>query len=166
MGPNLLPEIFVTLLSFQLNPMTIVGDIQQDFLQLQLEEKDRDLTRFFWYRLTRNDGGNYGTTDEVICYRFTRMPFGLTCSPFLLSASLRELATCTKKNFPLAAALVDSSTFMGDFAAGAGYSNSLITIYYQLTAHMRKISLPMGKWASNSEPMRNIWRVSGLEIKL
>jgi hypothetical protein len=54
---------------------------------------------------------------------------------------------------------------MDDFAAGAEDSNGLITIYYQLTAHMRKISLPVGKWASKSEPLRNIWRVSGLEIK-
>jgi len=166
MGPSLLPEIFATLLRFRLNPTAIVGDIQKAFLQLQLDEKDRDLTRFFWYRVTRNDGGNYSTTDEVICYRFTQLPFGLTCSPFLLSASLRELADMHKESFPVAAALIDSSTFMDDFAAGAEDSNGLITIYYQLTALTRKISLLMGKWASNSEPLRSIWRVSGLEIKV
>jgi hypothetical protein len=55
MGPSLLPEIFALLLRFRLNSMTIVGDIQQAFLQLQLDEKDRDLTRFFWYRVTRDD---------------------------------------------------------------------------------------------------------------
>jgi hypothetical protein len=70
-----------------------------------------------------------------------------------------------KESFPVAAAVVDNSTFMDDFAAGAEDSNGLITIYYQFTALMRKIIIPMGKWASNSEPLRNIWRVSGLEIK-
>jgi hypothetical protein len=54
---------------------------------------------------------------------------------------------------------------MDDFAAGAEDSNGLITIYYQLTSLTLKISLPMGKWASNSEPLRKIWRISGLEIK-
>ena len=68
-----------------------------------------------------------------------------------------------KDCFPSAAALVNSSTFMDDFAAGAQDSNGAITICYQFTALMRKIILPMGKWASNSEPLRNIWRVSGLE---
>ena len=130
MGPNLLPEIFATLLRFQLNPIAIVGDIQEAFLQLQLDVKNRDLTRFFWYHVTRNDGGNYSTTYEVISYRFTRLPFGLTCSPFLLSASLRELADMHKESFPVAATLIDSSTFMDDFAAGAEDSNGLITIYY------------------------------------
>jgi len=38
-----------------------------------------------------------------------------------------------KDNFPTAAALVDISTFIDDFAAGAQDRNSVITIYYQLT---------------------------------
>ena len=143
-GPNLLPEVFTMLLRFRLNPLAIVVDIRQAFLQLRLDEKDRDLTRIFWYLVTRDDGGNYNTTDEVNCYRFTRLPFGLTCSPFLLSASLRELASMHKDSFPTAAALVDSSTFVDDFAAGVEDSNGVIAIYYQLTALMRKISLRWG----------------------
>jgi hypothetical protein len=118
MGPNLLPEIFALLLLLRLKPMAMVGDIQQAFLLLQLDEKYRDLTRVFWYRVTRDDGGNYSTTDEVICYRFTRLPFGLTCSPFILSVPLRELADMHKKSVPMAAPLFDSNTFMDDFAAG------------------------------------------------
>jgi hypothetical protein len=47
MGPNLLPELFATLLRFRLNPVAIIGDVHQAFLQLQLDEKDRDLTKFF-----------------------------------------------------------------------------------------------------------------------
>jgi len=53
---------------------------------------------------------------------------------------------------------------MDDFVAGAE-DNGVITIYYQLTALMRKYSFPMGKCASNSELLKNIWRVVGLEIK-
>jgi len=54
---------------------------------------------------------------------------------------------------------------MDDFVAGAEDDNGVIAIYYQLTALMRKYSFPMGKWASNSELFRNIWKVGGLEIK-
>jgi hypothetical protein len=68
MGPNLLPELFTILLCSRLNPVAIIGDIYQAFLQLQPDPKDRDLTRFFWYRVTRDVEGNYYTTDEVICY--------------------------------------------------------------------------------------------------
>jgi len=54
---------------------------------------------------------------------------------------------------------------MDDFVAGAEDDNAVIAIYYQLTALMQKYSFPMGKWASNSELLRNIWKVGGLEIK-
>ena len=99
-GPKLLPELFATLLRFRLNPVAIIGDIHQAFLHLELDEKERDLTIFFWYRMTWDDEGNCNMTDDVFCYRFTRLPFGLICSPFRLSASVRELATMHKDTFP------------------------------------------------------------------
>jgi hypothetical protein len=48
MGPNLLPEIFATLLRFRLHPVGSIGDIGQAFLQLSHHKRDRDLTRFLW----------------------------------------------------------------------------------------------------------------------
>jgi hypothetical protein len=61
--------------------------------------------------------------------------------------------------------LVDRSTYMDDFVAGAEDDSDVIAIYYQLTALMRKYSFPMGKWASNSEPLRDIRKFVGLEIE-
>ena len=165
MGPKLLPDLFATLLRFRLPPVATAGDIRQSFLQLQLDEKDRDLTRFFWYRLVREAEDRYFTTDEVICYQFTRLHFGLTCSPFLLSAAVREFAATHTDTFHKAAMLVDRSTYMDDFVACAEDDSDVIAIYYQLTALMRKYSFPMGKWSFNSEPLRDIWKVVGREIE-
>jgi hypothetical protein len=55
---------------------------------------------------------------------------------------------------------------MDEFVAGAeDDDNSVVTIYYQLSALMRKFSSPMGKWASNSELLKDIWKVGGLEFR-
>ena len=70
-----------------------------------------------------------------------------------------------KDIFPTAATLVDCSTFMDDFVVGAEVYNSVIAIYYQNTALMRTYIFPMGNWAFNSELLKNIPRVGGLEIK-
>jgi len=78
-------------------------------------------------------------------YRFTRLPFGLTCSSFLLSTALREHAQRHKSTFPTAAPLVDSNTFMDDFAADAENDNDTITIYYELNALMKLINFPLEK---------------------
>jgi hypothetical protein len=118
MGPNLLPEVLATLLRFRGYPVAIIGDIQQAFLQLSLDWKDRDLTRFLWYRISKDDKGNRYATSEVVTYRFTRLlPFGLMCSPFLLSVTVRELATMCREEYPNAAPLIASNMFMDDFVA-------------------------------------------------
>jgi hypothetical protein len=166
MGPNLLPEILGTLLRFRLYPVGLIGDISQAFLQISLDRKDRDLTRFLWYRVTTDGEGNYNTTEDVITNRFIRLPFGLTCSPFLLSATIRELAEMYKSEFPTVANLVDSSTFMDDFAAGAENDDAVINLYYELTSLMNQIQLPMAKWATNSPMLKEVWKPEDLECKV
>jgi len=103
MGPNLLPEVLANLLRFLGLPVAVIGVVQQTFLQLSLGRRTRDLTRFFWYRISKDDKGNRYTTHEVVTYRSTRLPFGLTCSPFPLSATARELATMCREEYPNAA---------------------------------------------------------------
>ena len=166
MGPNLLPEILAILLRFRLHFAAIISDITQAFLQLTLHVKDRDLTRLFWYRITLDSERHYRTTEEIVTYRFTRLPFRLTCSPFLLSATLREHADRHKGTFPTAAPLVDSNTFMDDFAAGSENDNGEITTYYELKALMKLINFPLAKWASNSEQLKAIWRAEGQDTEV
>ena len=164
MGPNLLPEMIAVLMRFRLHPFAVITDITQAFLQLVVHPNDRDLTRFFWYHLTDNGTSEPITTRKRAIYRFKRLPFGLTCSPFLLSATLRELATTRQSQFPTAAPLIDKSTFMDDFIAGAEDDNSIVTIYYELTSLLKQLRFHLSKWATNSSQLIEIWRAEGREI--
>ena len=164
MGPNLLPEILSTLLRFRAHRRAVIGDGTQAFLQLSLDERDRDLTRFFWFRVEEKHG-NWRTTDDIVTYRFTRLPFGLTCSPFLLSATIREFATRCSTAFPTAAKLLDQSTFMDDFAASCEGNNEAITIYYEMTSLLKQIRMSLAKWVINSQLLKSIWRTEGHESK-
>ena len=165
MCPNSIPEILATLLQFRLHPVGIIGDIGKAFLQFSRHRRDRDLTRFFWYRIIKDEEGNYDTTREVIAYRYTRLLFDLTCRTFLLSATIRELAGKYNAEFPNAAALVDNCSFMEDFAAGAENDDRVTSLYYELVNLMNQIRLPMTKWATNSEHLKEVWRTKGVEFK-
>ena len=54
---------------------------------------------------------------------------------------------------------------MDDIVAGAEDDNGVIAIYYQLTALMQKYNFQMREWATNSELLKNLWGVGGLEIE-
>jgi hypothetical protein len=165
MGPNLFPEVLATLLRFREQPVAIIGGIQQVFLHLSLDRNVRDLRNFLWYRIFQDDEGNHYTTNEVVTHRFTRLPFVITCSPFLLSVTVRELATMCREKCPKAAPPIDSHLFMDDFLAGVADGNKAIGIYYELTAMMKTIKLPMGKWATSFEELKEIWKPYGQEIQ-
>jgi hypothetical protein len=62
-----------------------------------------------------------------------------------------------KSKFPTAAKLVDSSTFIDNFAAGAADDDGLINLYYELTSMMNQIRLLMAKWATNSHQLKEAW---------
>jgi len=165
MGPNYFPEVLASLVPFREQSIAITGDIQQDFLQLSLDQNDRDLTRFLWYRISQDNEGNHYTTEEGVTYRLTCLPFGLTCNHFLLSATVTELATMCKEMYPKAVPLIDSHMFMDDFLTGVADGNYAINIYYELTALMKTIKLPMAKWAISCEELKGIWKAEGQEVQ-
>ena len=60
--------------------MALVSDIQQAYLNVEINEEDRDFLRFLW--INNVDYEN----PKVITYRFTRVLFGMGPSQFLLAA--------------------------------------------------------------------------------
>ncbi|GFS91333.1 integrase catalytic domain-containing protein [Nephila pilipes] len=153
------------LLRFRLSKIAITNDGSQAFLQLVLADEDRDATRFLWYKTEYTSDGNLCIADEIVTYRFTRLPFGLTSSPFLLSASLRELATMYKQTYPIATKHIENNTYMDDFVIGTSTDTEAITLYremLQLTSH---ISLPLAKWTTNSKALQGVWKQENVPFR-
>ena len=78
-GPNLIASILHVLLGFRKNKFGFSSDIQKAFPCVEIAEEHRDLLRCLWVENGR-----------VVIYRFARLPFGLKCSPYILSATLRK----------------------------------------------------------------------------
>ena len=81
-GPCLLPLIEEILLRFRLGRIAVVANNQQAFLQVSVNECHRNYLRFLWYN-------NIFDENSVKVYRFGRVLFGLTCSPFLLNGTVK-----------------------------------------------------------------------------
>ncbi|GFQ73352.1 integrase catalytic domain-containing protein [Trichonephila clavata] len=164
-GPNLLPDILATLLRFRLSKIAITSDGSQVFLQLILADEDRDATRFLWYKTEHTSDGKLCITDEIVIYRFTLLPFGLTSSPFLLSASLRELATMYKQTYPIATKHIENNTYMDDFVIGTSTDTEAITLYREMLQFTSHISLPLTKWTTNSKILQDVWKQENVPFR-
>ena len=80
-GPNLLARIFDILIRFRLNRIGILADIKQAFLNRAISSEHRNYLRFLWFDVE---------SGEMIVYKFLRVVYGLTSSPFLLNATIKH----------------------------------------------------------------------------
>ncbi len=76
------PELFGVLIRFREKPLALTGDIEKAFLQIEIAEEDLDATRLLWLKDPQDP------KSEVLFIWWNRVAFGLTCSPFLLGATI------------------------------------------------------------------------------
>ena len=74
------------LLKFRTHRVAFTADIEKAFLQIELNNQDRDATRFLWLKDTNK---SVNSADNLEAYRFCRVLFGAAPSPFLLNATIR-----------------------------------------------------------------------------
>ncbi len=94
LGPNLNPDLTGVLMRWRLKRVAWIADIEKAFLNIALPEEDAQAIRFLW------------TSDPAdpkapkIAYRWNRLPFGLTSSPFILRAAISKHLRTFKTKFP------------------------------------------------------------------
>lgn len=92
--------------------MGLVADIERAFLNIAVDEQQRDLMRFLWIDDVRKDDPN------IEIYRFCRVIFGMNCSPFLLNAMLRYHGTEYYESDTASAEYILSGLYMDDLTTG------------------------------------------------
>ena len=86
-GPCLLTYLLDILLRFHTGKVAVLADIKQAFLQIEMNENDRNLVRFLCFHDIHREN------PSLFEYHFTHLVFELTCSPFLLNATVRHHLT-------------------------------------------------------------------------
>ena len=87
-GPNVIELIPNILLRFRMGKIGVVSDIRKAFLQISVNQTDRDFLRFLWV----------DSQEKERIFRHKRVVFGVNSSPFLLGATIEyHLLLCLDK---------------------------------------------------------------------
>jgi hypothetical protein len=155
-GPPLQPLLWDILIRARMAPQLILADIQKAFLQIGLKEEDRDAFRFI-----------YDVNGVENHFRFTRIPFGVESSPFMLGATMQfHLDHQPEKVQDTVQALKDN-TYVDNIMQIGGDVSELQKFKVEATEILESAKLPLHKWESNvesleSEDMQNPSKILGL----
>ncbi|XP_073947156.1 uncharacterized protein [Choristoneura fumiferana] len=148
-GPSMLEDLTALLLKFRTKRVAIVADVEKAFLQIGLQEKDRDVTRFLWVRDTTKDL----TKENLLYLRFCRVPFGIISSPFLLTATIRYHMSQT--NVDLLKDIANNC-YVDNLVTGANSVQEAQEVYKKTRETFEQISMNIRDWNSNSKEFLNL----------
>nr|XP_037872500.1 uncharacterized protein LOC119629716 [Bombyx mori] len=140
-GPNLQNDLFRIILNFRLFNVAISADIRQMYLRILVKDEDRKFLRMLY---------RFDPSEEIKLYEFTRVPFGLCCSPFLAIRTVRQLVTDEGSQFPLAAPVADSDVFTDDLATSCANEETAVELSNQLIKMFHAGGFDLVKFSSNS----------------
>ena len=149
-GPNLLAKIFDILLRFRVNKIGILADIKQAFLNVSIHPDHRDFLRFLWRDYTTPDR-------DVIIYRFNRVVFGLTSSPFLLNGTIRKHWEQYLEEDSSFVERFLMDLYVDDTTSGCNSVDEGKYFYNTSTKIMRDAGLLLRKWTSNDPEPQNFF---------
>ena len=143
-GPVFLEDLCGLLLRFKTHKVALTADIEKAFLQVGLQPTDRDVTRFLWLK----DHTKPLTKDNLQIYRFTRVPFGVISSPFLLGATilhhLEQVGTLTSKK-------IMKHMYVDNLLTGVNSSKQAKEFYSESKEVFQESSMNLREWGSNSK---------------
>ena len=136
-GPPLTANLLDVLLRFRRWKYALTADVSKAFLQIRVNESDRDVHRFL---LTQ--------ANSFRVMRINRVPFGNTASPFLLNATIKF--HLSRQPNSRAVTELDTNLYVDDWLSGADQESELNELKADANIVMNKANLPLTKWCSNN----------------
>ncbi|XP_049884934.1 uncharacterized protein LOC126379949 isoform X2 [Pectinophora gossypiella] len=143
-GPSMLEDLTALLLKFRTGKIGISADVEKAFLQISLQEEDRDVTRFLWVK----DVTKELSENNVIHYRFCRVPFGIIASPFLLTATIRYHMSKTSETL---LKKVADRCYVDNLVTEAKSQDEALELYKETRETFNKLSMNIRDWISNDK---------------
>ena len=140
-GPNLSPNIVDVLLRFRRWKYAVTADVSKAFLQIELADCDQDVHRFLW----RKD-----RKDSMRVMKFVPVTFGIKCSPFLLSATIKHHLSLCPPSFVVKE--LGENLYVDDLLSGTDTEIEAQELFTEAKKVVSKAGMVLAKWKSNHFP--------------
>ena len=138
-GTVILKDICGLLIRFRTKKIGIAADKEKAFLQIELQPKEKDVTRFLWLK----DINLPVTPTNIITYCFTKVPFGIISSPFLLGATIKhhlENGNGTDE------CNIHKDIYVDNMITGVNSKEEASRLYETSKSKFKKISMNLREW--------------------
>ena len=145
-GPDLLHGLIGTIFRFREGPTAPTADIESNFLQVQVPERDKSCLRFLWQPTVN---------EPVQIYEFQRHVFGAKSSPTCANYGPKRVAIDNEDGFPSAAKTIQNKLYLDDFIKSVETPQEAIKVFKQLQPLLSQHRFEMKKWITNSDVVTN-----------
>ena len=123
------------------------GDIATAFLQIAVAECDRSYLCFLYYK-------NCDKTQPVGLNPFNRHCFCVTCSPYILAATIKTHLKSYEKSHPLAYEILNNSLYANELFYGSSTVDEAFKLPVDADLILKDENTNMRKFDTNSEELK------------
>ncbi|VDI54317.1 Hypothetical predicted protein [Mytilus galloprovincialis] len=145
--PPQLNKLTDFLTRFRYGNYALTTDIGKAFLQIGLDEKDHDFTRFFWLTDPINPMSGLET------YIFRVILFEMTCSPFILNATLLKHLSTVKST---TAEILNRDLYVDNVLTSVNTEEAALNFFEESRKHMTNVRFNLRTWKSNSNQLSDL----------
>ena len=148
-GPKFNQKILEILLRFRCYPVAWIANIEKAFLMISMSPKDRDALRFLWV------DNPLTTSPNIITYRFARVVFGVSSSPYLLNSTIQHHLMQYSSLQPDIVTKLLESFYVDDLVCGGNNEDEAQRHYIFARDALRHASFNLRKFITNSHILRD-----------
>ena len=131
------------LIQFRLRTYGVTADIEKAFHSIELHNDHRKFVKFFWF-----------TDGQLRTYQFKRVPFGLTCSPFLLYTVIHHHLKKYVDQCSNTTNIISHSMYVDDLITSFHHSEDIPKFQMEVKEIFSNAGMNMTKWASSCSKLQ------------
>ncbi|CAK1595276.1 unnamed protein product [Parnassius mnemosyne] len=140
-GPVVQKELVDVLMLFRVDEYFFITDIKNMFRNINIHPKHRSLQNILW---------RDSPDESVKCIQLNTVTYGLKSSSYLATRCLKMLAEQHHNEYPIAASILNNSTYVDDILYSEKTLVGLSAAKEQLCSLLSLGSFQLHKWVSNS----------------